>query len=561
MTSQSDSDRSQTWFMLPARGGSKGVPRKVLRDLGGKPLIRHLLEALAVHVPQERVVVSTDSDEIAQVCQGLAIIHPRPAELAEDRSTLDEVAVAVARWLQERGAKADDLLITLQPTSPFLRYATIERGIDMLQSGHESVLTVRRDPHLRWSLDEAGLPVPLYKARVNRQWATPCFVETGGLIAARIGRIVASGTRIQAPTALLELDEKEGLDIDTHADWAMAEFYARRRRIVIRGDAGTKLGMGHVHRMAALASELASNELLLVTRRDAPHELGAQFLSALPYKVEAIDAEEGFFAALERERPHIVILDVLDTSEEYVERVRKCGGFIVTLEDLGAGARHADLVINDLYTDFLPQQNHWYGLQYAMVNPVFETVAPREAVRDRVQKVVVSFGGTDPNNLTIKALAALSSVKFSGETVVVLGPGYAHTAFELKDFGLRGELHRNVKNMALLTCDADIAITAAGRTVTELMTVGVPMIAMCQNMNELRHTHASSPFGVINLGLGQHVDPTTLAEYIQMLIADKRLRADMRMRGLQAVHDRSNRKIALGILEVAARNAAPMDKP
>ncbi|HEX2677075.1 MAG TPA: hypothetical protein VHM19_10560, partial [Polyangiales bacterium] len=528
----------KAWYVLPARGGSKGVPRKVLRDLGGKPLIRHLLDELAAHVPREQIVVTTDSDEIAQVCRPFAEIHPRPPELANDKATLDDVAASVAVWLRSRGAKDEDFFVTLQPTSPFLRFSTITRGIDMLREGNKSILTVRPDPHLKWTRDDQGKPTPMYKARVNRQWAAPCYVETGGVIAARIGDVIASGTRIHAPTALLELGEKEGLDIDTHADWATAEYFARRKRIVIRGDASVRMGMGHVHRMAALANELAAHELTLVTRRDGHNALGATFLEKLPFRLQAVDDEEGFFTYLEAEQPHIVVLDVLATEEAYVARVRKSAQFVVSFEDLGPGARLADLVVNDLYTDLFPQKNHWYSVQYTIVNPVFESTPRREAMSDEVEKVLISFGGTDPNNLTLKALAALQQLKFLGEVLVVLGPGYMHPEFTLDSYGLRGAIHRSVQNMALLTREADLAITAAGRTVTELMTMGVPIVAMCQNLEELRHTHASSPFGVMNLGLGQHVEPATLAQHLQMLIDDRALREDMRARGFAAVRDR-----------------------
>jgi spore coat polysaccharide biosynthesis predicted glycosyltransferase SpsG/CMP-N-acetylneuraminic acid synthetase len=543
------------WFVLPARGGSKGVPRKVLRHLGGKPLILHSLHRLATRLPRERLVVSTDSQEIASVCEPFATIHPRTAELAGDAVTLDDVAVAVAGWLKDRGAKDSDLFVTLQPTSPFLSLATLERGLELLK-GAASLLTVQRDGHLRWTRDEHGKPAPLYKARVNRQWAAPCFVETGGIIAARIGDVLAHKTRIVQPVELLELGEMEGLDIDTHADWAMAEYFAQRKRILIRGDASPKHGMGHVHRMLALAYELASHRVTLVTRKDGENELGAKFLGNAPFDLAQIDGEEEFFQLLEREQPDLAILDVLSTEPDYVHAVRKHAKVVVNFEDLGPGARFADIVINDLYTDLAPRENHWYSVQYSIVGPTFESVRPRDRLSDKVERVLISFGGTDPNNLTVKALTALQQIAFAGEVIVVLGPGYSHPAVELEPFGLRGEVHRSVQNMAALTREADIAITAAGRTVTELMTMGVPMITMCQNMHELRHTHASSPYGVINLGLGQHIGPDTLAEHLRMLIDDKRLREDMRARGFSAVRDRSNKRVAESILKAAETIAA-----
>jgi spore coat polysaccharide biosynthesis predicted glycosyltransferase SpsG len=130
---------------------------------------------------------------------------------------------------------------------------------------------------------------------------------------------------------------------------------------------------------------------------------------------------------------------------------------------------------------------------------------------------------------------------------VVLGPGYSHGTIDLADYGLSGEVHSSVTNLATLMHRADLAITSAGRTVTELMTQGVPTIAMCQNEREMMHTHASAPFGIVNLGLGEHVDIATLARHIELLSAPG-LRVGMRERMLKAVRHRSNRRIADMIL-------------
>jgi spore coat polysaccharide biosynthesis predicted glycosyltransferase SpsG len=108
-----------------------------------------------------------------------------------------------------------------------------------------------------------------------------------------------------------------------------------------------------------------------------------------------------------------------------------------------------------------------------------------------------------------------------------------------------------VTDLAVVMRECDMALTSAGRTVTELMTQGIPTIALCQNMRELMHTHASSPFGVTNLGLGEHITPAALAHHVEVLLGDRSLRASMRTRMLSAVRDRSNRRIVMDILAAA----------
>ncbi len=547
-TAHDKNQNLRVWILIPARGNSKGIPRKNLKSLNNIPLIYHVLQTASKAFAKKQIIVSTDSDEIAQLSQKYAVIHARPADFAQDASTLDEVAVNVAHWLLEHGADEHDILLTIQPTSPFLSDLTIQKGVDLLKSGAGAVLTVKDDRHLRWTTDAQSNAQPLFTARVNRQWLPPILAETGGIIGTHIHTLLKTGTRINAPISLLEIDRREGLDIDSYADWAIAEYYARRKKIVIRSDASPLLGMGHAYRALALASELNEHKLEIVTRADGEYALGFEFLDSYPYSINPIQDDAAFLDFLDQTKPDLVILDVLDTDETTMLAVKARTQKVVSLEDLGAGASLADIVINDLYTDFYPQENHWYGVRNAILGPQFEMVAPRPFLNAQVGTILIAFGGTDPNNLTAKALAALAQINFSEDVLVILGPGYSHGQIDLATYGLTGQVLRSVTNMPQLMQQADLALTSGGRTVTELMSMGVPTLVLCQNNRELRHTHASSPYGVINLGLGEHVETTSLAKHVSMLLNDIALLESMQKRALKAVGDRSNKQIVARIL-------------
>lgn len=548
---------TETWVLVPARGGSKGIARKNLRLLHGRPLILHVLEELKFILPPEKIIVSTDDNEIAKLSEPYARIHRRSEALSVDQATLDEVATEVARWLISEGATMADILLTVQPTSPFLRYTTILEAVNKMKAGARSVITVKDDRHMRWTLDEERLPKPLFDKRVNRQWLPVTLAETGGIIGARIGDIIESGKRIQQPVSLLELDEIEGLDIDGYADWAAAEYYLRRKRIVIRADASSEIGMGHVYRAIALCFELGEHDLTIVTQGSGTYSLGAEFLQRHPYHVEVIDEVDGLMGLLREIQPHIIFLDILDTSQALVQTIKTHAqdAFIVSLEDLGTGAQLADLVINDLYTDFYPERNHWYGIQYSILAPQFEITPPKESINEKVTNILLTFGGTDPNNQTLKALQALQQIDFKGRVVTVLGFGYQHDTKNLEAFEIDVEIRHAVDDMAELMRQADLALTSAGRTVTELISIGTPTIVICQNLRELRHTHASGPYGVINLGLGASVEVSTLAHHIEVLLKNKHLREDMHLRARSAVQKRSNREIAQKILDAYSMKA------
>jgi spore coat polysaccharide biosynthesis predicted glycosyltransferase SpsG len=210
------------------------------------------------------------------------------------------------------------------------------------------------------------------------------------------------------------------------------------------------------------------------------------------------------------------------------------------------------VVVNDLYPDLYPQSNHWYGVEHAILNPNFEMVSPKEEPKETVEHILIAYGGTDPANLTEKAISALIGLGYDKKTTVILGPGHSHYEAikeKIKEFNGDVQLLQDVSNMAVLMKEADLALTSAGRTVTELMTIGVPTITMCQNNREMRHNHASSTFGIVNLGFGESISSEVLADHIKMFISDVSLRRDMYARMRNAVKNRSNAAIVNKILE------------
>src|SRR5690348_7312166 len=114
-----DPAKDRCWFLVPARGGSRGVPRKNVLRLGNKPLIAHVLDTLTAAWPRERVIVMTDDDEVASIA-GRAGVRIFREERTTGKATLDHVALEACRRLAEEGAGAEDILVTVQPTSPFI---------------------------------------------------------------------------------------------------------------------------------------------------------------------------------------------------------------------------------------------------------------------------------------------------------------------------------------------------------------------------------------------------------------------------------------------------------
>ena len=541
------------WFLITARAGSKTIPKKNIRELAGKPLIVHVIETIGEIADKEQIIVSTDDDDVKEIVKEVATIHDRSKQNAEDISTLDDVAVEVAKFLKyEHGASEEDVLITCQVTSPFISKEILIEAIEIHQNEDvDTVLSVKDDRHLRWTI-EGDKAVPLYEKRVNRQQMKPVYGETGGLLSSTIGHILNQKTRIGDNISIIEVDEKEGLDIDTYADWALAEYWANKLKICIRVDGAKDLGFGHLYRCLAIAQNIHAHEVCFITQNANGYELGLEFLKRHHYPIIEIESNGNFLDLLSKIKPDILINDILDTEEEYMAALQKFGCFIVNFEDLGKGNRLADIVVNDLYPDIYPQKNHWYGVEHAILNPNFEMVECRPEPTGIVNHILIAYGGTDPANLTEKAILALQQIGFEDKITIILGPGHSHYKSVKEQAGkLNADvtLLQNVSNMAALMKEADLALTSAGRTVTELMTVGVPTITMCQNNREMRHNHASSTFGIVNLGFGSSISPDVLAEHITIFMEDVSLRKDMYSRMLSAVKNRSNSAIVSKILD------------
>ena len=531
------------WAIIPARGGSTGVPRKNVRYLGDRPLIAHSIQA-AKTVLGNNVAVITDDDEIAEISAHFGALVIREPKTT-GKATLDEVVVRTIPELIDLGAKTDDLLLTIQPTCPFLTPARIEEALEEFAKGAASVITVVDDRHLGWQIDDNGKPTPDYKARVNRQLLPPQFRESGAIIGARIDAILERGTRIIQPIALIELEAKEAIDIDTFADWAVAEHYATRKKIVFRTDASKNLGMGHVYRTLAVAQELARHELVIVLSKD--QELGQQFFAEYPFKVELVDNDDEFVKFVEGNQTDLVILDRLNNDREIVDALKKSAK-VVTFEDLGDGAAVADLLISDLYLNpDVPADQQLAGVENAILAPTFESLPRKATIEPEVDNILLLFGGTDPSNLAVKSLDALEAIGFDGVVTVVRGLGAE--PIDLSAYSLKLNPLSNVKNMPAVMVQADLALSSAGRTITELACIGVPTICMAQNAKELTHAHTTEANGVVMLGLGNDVSTKDLATEIQSLISDYEKRGTLSANALVATSSRSNTKVVERILE------------
>jgi CMP-N-acetylneuraminic acid synthetase/spore coat polysaccharide biosynthesis predicted glycosyltransferase SpsG len=528
----------RTLVVIPARGGSKGIPRKNLSPIGGKPLMAWAIES-ALAAPVTRVLVSTDDGSIAHVARrhGAEVLMRDPA-LAQDMITLDPVVHdAVVR--EEAAGRTYDLVLTVQPTSPLLRTSTIRAIVERFADADiDTILTVVNDTHLAWE-ERGGRPVPAYEKRVNRQQLPQRYRETGGVLGTR-RRFVTPGGRIGPRVSLQRLDGFEGLDIDSADDWLVAEAALRQRRIAFITIGNEQQGLGHVTRTLTLLESFNGHYCRVFC--PPGQELAVSRLRQAFYDVREV-APGALLDELRDFGANIVIHDQLETDPAGLVAERAAGMKVVVFEDLGPGQEVADLVINALYPaeESLPAKNRYFGPSVYCLRDEFRR-AKRSGFRDDVRRALVTFGGTDPAGLTFKVLDVLGA--HPGQPLamlpltVVAGRGLARygeleqRVAALRSAGRDVQLHRDVPLMSELMASADVAFTSAGRTLYELAHMGVPAIVLAQNETEMKHHFASIENGFLFLGLGREASTEAISGAFDALTTSRDLRRALHRRML-----------------------------
>ncbi len=218
--------------LVTARGGSKGLPGKNVRMLGGKPLIAWTLEAAQKANSLHRTIVSTDDREIAETARrfGADVPFMRPAELAHDDSPHMDAVLHALTWLDEHEDDRPDYVVLLQPTSPLRTALDIDGAVALAREKNAdavvSVCPTHDHPYLVRRLTEEGtleefLPCSLAYAR--RQDLPPAYALNGAVYVIRRDILLAQRTLLPPPTYAYLMSIERSLQIDTPWDLRMLE--------------------------------------------------------------------------------------------------------------------------------------------------------------------------------------------------------------------------------------------------------------------------------------------------------------------------------------------------
>jgi N-acylneuraminate cytidylyltransferase len=224
--------------LIPARGGSKSIPRKNIVDFGGYPLIAYSIVAAMAAETVDRVIVSTDDVEIAQISRHYGAETPflRPAEYAGDQTPDLPVFLHALSWLDENQGYKPDIVVQLRPTSPFRKVRHINQAVYRLIEHPEAdaVRTVCipfQNPFKMWRIGPDGFMQPLgtelgvSREPYNqpRQMLPEVYWQTGYVDAAWADTMLMKNSMTGDAILPLVIDASEWVDIDSPDDWRRAE--------------------------------------------------------------------------------------------------------------------------------------------------------------------------------------------------------------------------------------------------------------------------------------------------------------------------------------------------
>jgi len=236
-------EKSEVLCIIPARGGSKGVPGKNIRQLAGKPLISYAINEAQKSRYITRIIISTDDEKIAETGRqyGAEVPFMRPSELAADNATDLPVFQHALRWFLENENYKPPIIAHIRPTAPLRTVQHIDKGISMLLASDadalRSVCPAPKHPFKMWRFEgeriKTFLPEEICGKEPynrNRQQLSAAYIQNGSVDITRWETIMEKNSMTGRVILGMLMDEQESVNIDLETDFLLAEELLKRRK-------------------------------------------------------------------------------------------------------------------------------------------------------------------------------------------------------------------------------------------------------------------------------------------------------------------------------------------
>jgi CMP-N-acetylneuraminic acid synthetase/spore coat polysaccharide biosynthesis predicted glycosyltransferase SpsG len=541
--------------VVPARGGDREVPYLNIKKLGGIPLIAHTLAEAEKSRYIDRCIVSTDDDQVARVAEEYRAEVPfrRPPELATDIPEIKTVITHAVREVERQESSRYDLVVTLQATSPFRTAEQIDQAIDKLvEEDLDAVISMKEIRSLTWRM-VAGQLEPLYTRAGRRDELEPIYEEDGAVRVVRRA-VLESDDRLGKRIGHILMDRMSSLTVHDIYDFWLAEKLEHLPRVLFRVDGGGSMGMGHVYRSVAVAQALRSvSHADICFLMSADFAEGVRHVSNAGFAVRVIpksgDEIGPILEVIQDHSPNIIVNDRPRLDEAYLRALAGLGASTInlvdSLDDIERPKDIASVIIATMQEEQSDLEDYHGGI--AILRDSFEDrIAKGTTIAANGRRVVLSFGGSDPQGLSLKTLKALEELPDVSVTLV-LGPAFGyHRELDalLPTLSSKPNVLKNVEHMADILFEADLVICSGGMTVYEIAALGRPGIVLCQNGRELQRMEKVARYGsIVHLGLGTETSRESIAATARELLGDPLRRKRMSEAGAKLVDAKGTERV------------------
>lgn len=590
------STRTTRCLVIPAIKKNAVIPDQLVKRLAGVTLIQRALDTAKQVEGGKDIWVVTDSDEIRLICDrnGVNTIYNPTFTIASLN------IVASLRGVLDELAQQYDHIIIYRASSPLISAGDIEDAYQLFLHEHSDCLvTVKSIKYRLW--EEKGKDLNALLFNEEEQVA---YLETKALFMLRASVLSAScgnalllreeqfplapglssgnglaaredmdfafleqypGNKAQDPgnSAIAGRTIKvtpyflndRSIEINSYQDWWLCEKILQSKHIVFVVAGYAAIGMGHIFRGLMLAHEIADHRITFVCTRES--ELAAANIAARDYRTR-IQEYDTLAEDVLRQRPDLVINDMLRTDADYMAALKKARIPVVNFEDDGPGAEQADLVVNALYESQKNNPRFLYGHEFFCLRDEF-LLAAQNTFSPDVRRVLITFGGTDPSDFTRQTLEAVLPLCLERNIriAVVTGPGYLHkdalsalvAAINEKSGGETVSFTHATNVMSRMMEGVDFAIASAGRTVYELTHMRVPALVLAHHSREDMHTFARPANGFTYLGVMERYDADAVRKAFTDLCGPA-IRRDLYDRMCRFDFTRNKARVIKGILSL-----------
>jgi len=484
--------KNENLIVIIARdSGRYDISKQNLRLINGKPLLYYVIKT-AKESKNCYTVISTDSDEIKQYGKFYQVpVLDRTKKLTKDDTKLAEIATEVLTKLGKKGLKFKKCLI-LHPHFPLIKKETIQKFFLNLNEKNSVIYGYENEPDYSFATITKNFELKSLSKET---------VKIVKIASFDCEKLINKKNKIFG----LKISPEEIFSPYNYHQFASLESVMKRKKIVVRVNADTNIGLGHVYNMLTILNNIRNEDILIIMNRGK--KLGLEKFREHLYTVKTYSNENEFWKIIRSFKPDMIFNDILNTSFNYIKKLKKEGIFVVNFEDLGEGRKLANLVFNPIFESKKQMKNEYYGPNYACVREEFR-VFKRKKIRKNIKNIAITLGGVDKNNNVLKILSIIKKFKLleNVKIKIILGLGYKHKKKllvlinKMNNMNYKIDIIEKVDLLSKYLIDCDFVITSNGRTVFEIASLNVPLISLSVNEREQQHNF------VRKFNVGYHID-------------------------------------------------------